>query len=82
MCQICYNHVVATQIAVYHFELKCVQNGLASIIIFSLVVFGMSLNSAGFRLMIFISIKKCGIFSLQIDYPVHISIDIQYFKLS
>lgn len=78
MCQICYNHVVATQIAVYHFELKCVQNGLASIIIFSLVVFGMSLNSAGFRLMIFI----CGIFSLQTDYPVHISIDIQYFKLS
>lgn len=81
MCQICYNYVVATQIAEYHFELKCLQNGLASII-FSLVVFGMSLNSARFRLMIFIFIKKCGILSLQTDYPVHISIDIQYFKLT
>lgn len=38
----------------------------------------MSLNSALCRLIVFISIKQCGVLSFLTHYPVHISINIQY----
>ncbi len=45
---------------------------------FFTLIFGVSLNSALCRLIIFISIKRCGILSFLTHYPVHISIDIQH----
>jgi hypothetical protein len=42
------------------------------------LIFGVSLNSALCRLIILISIKRCGILSFLTHYPVHISIDIQH----
>ncbi len=54
------------------------QNGLACCIIFSLWFSGGSLNSALCRLIILISIKRCGLLSFLTNYPVHISIDVQH----
>ncbi len=45
---------------------------------FFTLIFGVSLNSALCRLIILISIKRCGILSFLTHYPVHISIDIQH----
>ncbi len=56
--------------------MKFQQNVLACCIIFFTLIFGVSLNSALCRLIIFFSIKRCGILSFLTHYPVHISIDI------
>ncbi len=79
-CQVCIqargghtNYWVPFWVAAMKFQ----QNGLACCFIFSTLIFGVSLNSSLCRLIIFISIKRCGILSSLTHYPVHISIDIQ-----
>ncbi|CAI9623369.1 unnamed protein product [Staurois parvus] len=57
--------------------MKFQQNGLPCCIKITLI-FGVSLNSVIFRLIIFISIKRWGILTFLTHYPVHTSIDIQH----
>ncbi len=78
--QAAYKHVGAIQTTEYHFELLQWNSAKWTSLqhnIFTLI-FGVSLNSALCRLIIFNSIKQCGILSFLTHYPVHISIDIQH----
>lgn len=58
--------------------MKIQQTGLSRHIFFFTLIFWVSLNSAPFKLIVFISIKGCGIFSLLTHHPVHISTDTQH----
>ncbi len=59
-------------------EISAKWTSLLHFCFFFTLIFGVSLNSALCRLIIFISIKRCGILSFLTHYPVHISIDIQH----